>query len=52
LWQEIKIPFAGFKPNSLDEPLNIKALKSIAIVAIKKQFKADIYVDKIGFKEQ
>ena len=52
-WQEIKIPFAGFKGNSLVEPLDIKALKSVAIVATKKQFKADIYIDKIGFyKEQ
>lgn len=52
-WQEIKIPFDNFKGYSLTKPLDIKNLKSIAIVATKKQFKADIYVDKIGFyKEQ
>jgi peptide methionine sulfoxide reductase msrA/msrB len=52
-WGEIKIPFGSFKPNSLTKPLDIKALKTIAIVAINKQFEADIYVDKIGFyKEQ
>lgn len=52
-WQEIKIPFGNFKPNSLTKPLDIKALKTIAIVAINKRFEADIYVDKIGFyKEQ
>jgi len=52
-WQEIKIPFSGFKPYSLTKPLEIKALKTIAIVAANKQFKADIYIDSIGFyKEQ
>ena len=52
-WQEIKIGFGRFKGYSLTKPLGVKALKSIAIVAIKKEFEADIYVDKIGFyKEQ
>jgi len=48
-WQEIKIPFSSFKGYSLNAPLDIKKLKSIAIVAINKEFQADIYVDKIGF---
>jgi peptide methionine sulfoxide reductase msrA/msrB len=52
-WQEIKIPFSNFKGNSLTKPLDVKALKSIGIVATKKQFEADIYVERIGFyKEQ
>jgi len=52
-WQEIKIPFSSFKPYSLTKPLEIKALKTVAIVATNKQFKADIYIDSIGFyKEQ
>jgi peptide methionine sulfoxide reductase msrA/msrB len=38
---------------ALSRLLGAKALKTIAIVAIKKEFEADIYVDKIGFyKEQ
>lgn len=52
-WQEIKVAFEQFEPVSLKKPLNRKKLKTIAIVAIKKEFKADIYIDEIGFyKEQ
>ena len=48
-WQEIKIPFTLFTPYSLGSPLNIRTLKSIAIVAIGSQFEADIFVDEIAF---
>jgi peptide methionine sulfoxide reductase msrA/msrB len=48
-WQEIKIPFTLFKPYSLQSPLNTRTLKSIAIVAIGREFQADIFVDEISF---
>lgn len=48
-WQEIKIPFTLFKPYSLRNPLNTRTLKSIAIVAIGREFQADIFVDEIAF---
>jgi peptide methionine sulfoxide reductase msrA/msrB len=48
-WQEIKIPFTLFRPNSLPSPLNARTLKSIAIVAVGREFKADIFVDEIAF---
>jgi peptide methionine sulfoxide reductase msrA/msrB len=48
-WREIKIPFTLFTPKSLKSPLNTKALKSIAIVAIGREFSADILVDEIAF---
>jgi peptide methionine sulfoxide reductase msrA/msrB len=52
-WQEIKVPFKQFKPTSIRKSLDIRYLKTIAIVAIKKEFEADIYIDEIGFyKEQ
>jgi peptide methionine sulfoxide reductase msrA/msrB len=50
-WQEIKIPFTLFKPYSLPSPLNTRTLKSIAIVAIGREFEADIFVDEIAFYE-
>ena len=48
-WREIKIPFTLFKPYSLGRPLNTRTLKSIAIVAIGREFEADIFVDEIAF---
>jgi len=48
-WQEIKIPFTLFTPYSLGSPLNTRTLKSIAIVAIGREFEADIFVDEIAF---
>jgi peptide methionine sulfoxide reductase msrA/msrB len=48
-WQEIKIPFTMFKPYYLQSPLNTRTLKSIAIVAIGREFQADIFVDEIAF---
>jgi peptide methionine sulfoxide reductase msrA/msrB len=50
-WQEIKIPFTQFRPFSLPGQINIRTLKSIAIVAIGSQFEADIFVDEIAFYE-
>ena len=49
MWQDIKIPFEKFQPVSLKKKLDRSRLKSIAIVAIKKEFKADILVDQISF---
>ncbi|MHC4323881.1 MAG: bifunctional methionine sulfoxide reductase B/A protein [Planctomycetota bacterium] len=48
-WREIKIPFTLFKPNSLGRPLDTRTLKSIGIVAIGREFQADIFVDEISF---
>ena len=48
-WREIKIPFTLFRPYSLASPLNTRTLKSIAIVAIGREFEADIFVDEIAF---
>jgi peptide methionine sulfoxide reductase msrA/msrB len=50
-WQEIKIPFTLFRPYSLRSPLNTRTLKNIAIVAIGREFEADIFVDEIAFYE-
>jgi peptide methionine sulfoxide reductase msrA/msrB len=50
-WQEIKIPFTLFKPYSLPGPLNTRTLKSIAVVAVGREFEADIFVDEIAFYE-
>jgi len=51
-WQKIKIPFTNFRPINLKQPLNVKSLKTVAISAIQKEYKADIFVDEIGFYEE
>jgi peptide methionine sulfoxide reductase msrA/msrB len=48
-WQDIKVSFKKFQPVSLKNKLDTSKLKSIAIVAIKKEFQADILVDQVSF---
>lgn len=48
-WQEIEIPFVRFRPNSVARPLNLRTLKSVALVAAGREFSAEIFVDEISF---
>ncbi|UCC97930.1 MAG: bifunctional methionine sulfoxide reductase B/A protein [Phycisphaerales bacterium] len=52
-WQDIEIPFARFVPRSLRKPLNLRTLRSVAVVApassAAKEFEVDIFVDEIAF---
>jgi hypothetical protein len=48
-WQIIDIPFDRFKPENLGKALNPRKLKRIAIVAIKKEFQADVAVSRLEF---
>jgi peptide methionine sulfoxide reductase msrA/msrB len=47
-WQEVKLPFARFTPDSLSLPLDESGVRSVAVVAADKQFDADLFVDKIS----
>ena len=56
-WQEIEVPFTRFRPNSVARPLNLRTLKSVALVAAvhlgmpygRREFSADIFIDEISF---
>ncbi len=48
-WEEITIPFQDFKPEGFDAQLNTKKLRRIGIVAIKKEFQADIALSRLEF---
>jgi hypothetical protein len=48
-WQKVEIPFDKFTPQSLRSTLNPKKLKRLAVVGMKKVFKADIAVSRIEF---
>lgn len=48
-WQKFDIPFSDFVPESLEAELRPDRLVRIAVVAIKKEFKADIAVARLEF---
>ena len=50
-WKTIDVPFSAFKPASLGTPLNPAKLRSVALVAIKKQMQADVALSRIEFYE-
>lgn len=47
-WKELHLPFADFKPYRTSEPLDTSRLTRIGIVAIGREFKADICIGKLG----
>jgi hypothetical protein len=48
-WRMIELPFSDFKPESLRAKLNSDKLVRVAIVAIGKEFEADIAVARLEF---
>ena len=48
-WQSVEIPFESFSPYKISLPLDISKLKRIGVVAIGRDFDADISVSEIGF---
>jgi hypothetical protein len=48
-WQMIDLPFSEFKPENLTSKLKADRLVRIAVVAIKKEFKADVAVARLEF---
>lgn len=48
-WQKVEIPFSNFNPESLGQELNTTKLVRIAVVAIKKEFVADVAVSRLEF---
>ena len=47
-WQTIYLPFSEFRPHSIDKPLDIAKLKRIGIVAIGREFEADMCIGKLA----
>ena len=48
-WREIRLPFQRFEPCRLMEPLDVRQLRRIGLVAIGRAFHADLAVSAIGF---
>jgi hypothetical protein len=47
-WCTIRLPFAGFAPHRISEPLEVRQLRRIGIVAIGRRFAADIALSRIA----
>jgi hypothetical protein len=47
-WREIRLPFASFEPYRLTEPLDVRHLRRLGLVAIGRAFHADLAVSAVG----
>jgi hypothetical protein len=48
-WTTVHLPFDGFAPHRTDRPLTLARLRRIGIVAIGREFEADIAIADIRF---
>lgn len=48
-WQEVFLAFKDFKPKSLKRSVKSSKLKTLAVVAMTPDMKADIYIDEVAF---
>ena len=51
-WQQVQLPFKDFTPYKTSSKLNIDRLKRIGVVAIGRNFTANICLAQIGFYRQ
>jgi hypothetical protein len=49
IWRPVDLPFDGFKPENLQAKLDTRGLERIAVVAIGKEFEADVAVSRLEF---
>lgn len=48
-WTELRLPFSQFEPNRTEAPFDPAKLRRIGILAIGREFAADVSVSQIGF---
>ena len=48
-WQTVRLPFEGFEAHRIDAPLDLSRLKRIGLVAIGREFRADLAVADLRF---
>lgn len=48
-WETHRIPFTDFVPHRIETPLDITRLRRIGVLAIGREFEADVSVGGIGF---
>jgi len=48
-WQTCRLPFDGFTPHRIDRPLDTSRLRRIGLVAIGREFHADVALGAVRF---
>ena len=48
-WQTLQLPFVQFMPHRTDIPLDVRRLRRIGLVAIGREFTADLAVARLAF---
>jgi hypothetical protein len=48
-WRTVRLPFDGFQAHRIDVPLDLTRLKRIGLVAIGREFRADLAVAELRF---
>ncbi|MBX9651509.1 MAG: CIA30 family protein [Xanthobacteraceae bacterium] len=48
-WQTLQLPFVQFMPHRIDIPLDVRRLRRIGLVAIGRDFSADLAVARLAF---
>lgn len=46
-WQTLRLPFATFQPHRIELPLDLRRLKRMGLVAIGRQFAADLCFGRV-----
>ncbi len=49
VWQTIELPVDGFKPHRIGQPLDLRQLRRLGLVAIGRAFQADLCVARVWF---
>ena len=48
-WRTVELPFSAFVPHRLEQPLDVSRLRRIGLVAIGREFQADLAVCELAF---
>jgi len=48
-WQTLRLPFVQFMPHRIDIPLDVGRLRRIGLVAIGREFAADLAIARLAF---
>lgn len=48
-WRTVRLPFAGFAPHRTDLPLDLARVRRLGIVAIGREFAADLAIGGVRF---